>query len=504
MRGDTHAIFQDFSGGLDVAQSVYELEPHRARDARNVRSTLKGQLVKRDGSQVWATLAANSLSLYPSLNPRFLIAAGTTTIYSVNPAKAATSIKTGMTNGARWSWINAPATGGQGPLFGVNGTDAQAWDGVAAATVAWTASAGTFPTGAKYLLHRSLRTLAAGMTAYAGAKDPTSMVAASAVGNPRDWSTASGGWQVEFAPNDGEAITAITPVGPYVLVSKPSKCWLIYDMDTGANRPLSEAAGAVSHRAAIETPMGTVFLTKDMGVVVTGGGALKRMSERILLLLQTIPAARRSEAVMAWWNGKLYLAVSLGSATNDVLFEYVPETDAWWAHSLGSSDLAVWEPTAGLPLLFDIKAGAALQRQLFVSGRTLDDVAAAGTGGVTYSSYWRGAFHTFGAHELRKRVRQIRLDGKGRVRVGVTKDFRRGDELLREQVFAADVGSWGVNDGSLWGVDDGTLWGGLADIEQVRVPTPGVGRAWSLSLGNDTSDAFEVDSYVMALQKRTD
>lgn len=503
MRGAQHAIFDDFSGGLDVARSVYLIENRFARDARNVQSTLKGQLLKRDGTQVWSTLGSNSLSLYPSLSPRFLIAGGTTVLYSINPSKTVTTIKTGMA-AARWSWINAPANGGQGPLYGVNGTDIQQWDGAAASTSAWTASAGTLPSGAKYLLVRANRVLAAGMASYAGAKDPTSMVAASAVGAPRDWSTASGGWQVEFAPNDGEAITAITPVGPYVLVSKPSKCWLIYDLDTGANRPLSEAAGAVSHRAAMETPLGTVFLTKDQGVLATSGSSFKRLSERILPLLQTIPAARKGEAAMAFWNNKLYLAVSLGSGTNDTLFEYDVNRDAWWAHSLGSSDLAVWEPSAGQQTLYDIKAGAATNRQLLVPGLTLDDVAANGTGGSAYTSYWRGPFHTFGAPELRKRVRQIRLDGKGRVRLGVTKDFQRVDTLLRDQTFGGDSGSWGVNDGSLWGVDDGTYWGGLADIQQARIPTPGVARSWSVSLLNDTSDALEIDSYILALSKRED
>jgi hypothetical protein len=75
---------------------------------------------------------------------------------------------------------------------------------------------------------------------------------------------------VQFDPGDGEQITAIGSVGPYVLVAKPSKLWLIYDLDTLANRPLGKNVGCVAHRSMVETPFGTFFLGKDASTGPTG------------------------------------------------------------------------------------------------------------------------------------------------------------------------------------------------------------------------------------------
>jgi hypothetical protein len=39
-------------------------------------------------------------------------------LYSITPGGAVATIKTGMTNGARWSFVQAAASGGQGPIYG--------------------------------------------------------------------------------------------------------------------------------------------------------------------------------------------------------------------------------------------------------------------------------------------------------------------------------------------------------------------------------------------------
>jgi hypothetical protein len=146
------------------------------------------------------------------------------------------------------------------------------------------------------------------MSSYTTLADPGSAVVASALGNPRDFSTPAG-WVAEFDPNDGEQISGLGTIGPYVLVFKPSKTWLIYDLDTGANRRIGVNVGCVAHRSAVETPYGTFFLAKD-GVYRTDGTALKRVSaDRVTPLIVGMPAGKRDLAAGAFWNGHYYLSI---------------------------------------------------------------------------------------------------------------------------------------------------------------------------------------------------
>jgi hypothetical protein len=85
-------LVQDFSGGVNLTDGVYQLASNEARDARNVTSAERGNLRKRDGSQVWGTLGQNPLSLFGALAPRVLIASGSTFLYSIDAARAVVQI----------------------------------------------------------------------------------------------------------------------------------------------------------------------------------------------------------------------------------------------------------------------------------------------------------------------------------------------------------------------------------------------------------------------------
>ena len=48
---------------------------------------------------------------------------------------------TGKTLGKRWEFAQGPTSGGQGPIYGINGTDAAIyWDGSSSSIGAWTSS----------------------------------------------------------------------------------------------------------------------------------------------------------------------------------------------------------------------------------------------------------------------------------------------------------------------------------------------------------------------------
>jgi hypothetical protein len=77
-------------------------------------------------------------------------------------------------------------------------------------------------------------------------------------------------------------------------------------------------------------------------------------------------------------------------------------------------------------------------------------------------------------------------------------------ELVQDINFSAVDGFWGVNDGGEWGVNDGGFWGGSFDLAEVECYSPGVARAWSVTLGNESADPFTVHSYTFNVDFRKD
>jgi hypothetical protein len=331
MRGSP-VTFRRLNGGLNVMDSVYTLAEGQgkgpgceSRDCRNVLSTTRGAIRTRYGSSVLAKPAVAIDSLYPltAVGPR-LIAQGGAALYSVDATGAITAITgtSGATAGKRWEWAQAVAQGGQGPLYGMDGSVVAQWTGAGVAAP-MTANAGTLPVG-KYLVYHGNRLWVAGMAAYtpsggAALADAGSAVVFSGPGAPRDYPATN---VVLFDPGDGEAISGIGTIGPYVLVFKPNKCWVVYDLDTGANRRISVGAGCVSHRSIAESPYGAFFLTKDQGVMTCDGQKVKRMSEPVEPLLLALAPAQRQNAAATWFNGHYYLSISQGGGVNDLTLDY--------------------------------------------------------------------------------------------------------------------------------------------------------------------------------------
>lgn len=489
MRGSP-ILFQNFVGGVNALDAPYNLKNNEARDARNVVSTVRGAIRKRDGAQPFATPGAALTSLYGSNSPLVLIGATGATVYSITSGGTVTSRATGLTAGSLWEWVNAPANGGQGPLYGANGSEARQWDGAAASMSAWTAASGTLPIP-KYLLAKANRVWAANMTSYLGVSDASSALAWSDIGNPRAWPAENVNL---FDPNDGEGLSGIGTSGAFMLVFKPSKAFIVYDLNTGANRPVGEGVGCVSHRSIVETPYGTYFLSRNQGVMRTNGQTFQSVSDRILPFLRAIPTAMLQRAAGAFFGDHYYLSIAQAGSVNSLLLDYDIKLDSWWIHSLPEADLTVWQANNAVSL-YGSKETTAGVRKLFVPGLTQDE-------GANFTAYWTGPFHTLDRPYQRKRVRAIIFDGKGRIQTSLAKDFQRQPSFALEQNLATDPQVYGADEGSQYGVNDATLYGGPADVAQAKIPTPGVGRAWSVQFGNNTSDSFEVESYALLINGR--
>jgi hypothetical protein len=494
MRGKP-VVFADFADGVNKRVAAYLLNEKEARDALNVQAGARGAIRKRNGHLGFAAPANALTSLFAAQTPTFLIGAGGTKLFSIDAASTVVDI-TGalvLTSNALFEFVQAPAQGGQGPVYGMNGTQAVQWTGAGNAA-AWTAASGTLPVG-KFAIYQENRVFVAGMTAYAGVSDPGSTVVFSDLGDPRSWPATN---IVEFSPNDGEKITGLGRVGGYVLVFKPSKTWVIYDTDSGANRPLSEDIGCIAHRSIVETSEGAYFLSRDQGVYRTNGSKAERLKDALQPTFDSMIQPNRALAAAGYFRGHYYLSLPISGAGNSLMLDYDADLASWWIHSVPAAQMVTWEP-AGEQQLYGAIPGVARVDRFFVPNRTQDAANA------NFAAYWLSPWYVFDNPAIQKRIRQLFFDGQGRIEVSVGLDFATSLTLegLADFVSSGD-GSFGIDPAGGFGVDDSLLYGGSAQVKQQVVNNLGVARAFSVMFGITSADEMEVESMTFLIGARKD
>lgn len=414
MRGSAFSL-KDFSGGLNLRADVSMLAPNESSDVsdfvpagRSARS--------RDGDQAWVTGLAADANQQPFMDPSFMYVPLTNgNIVKVDLSSGAvTTIRSGITGTPLiHSFINAPANGGQGPLYFTAG-DATNANRIAlqyngAAVAAWTASAGTLPAKARFLRYAGNRAWAANIPG-AGTLDDKSAVQWSDIGNPRSWPAENIN---VFGPNDGEEISGIATFQDYVVVFKPSRAWIIYDLDLGANRPLTSGVGhvgttsqTVAMPTPLETPHGLVFLDPDQGPMVYDGSKLVPLGYK----LGDNYFETGSDVSIAYFNNRLQFA----RRSTFRLAEYDVATKTWWSQSFSTA--------GGLPSGYVVSGIVSGVQALYGTGwsgaKTIDQLMVPAV--LTYADgltpmtpIWTTAFQPFGAEGTRKRYGRVRIQGRG-------------------------------------------------------------------------------------------
>lgn len=466
----------------------------------NIQGTLAGAIVKRNGLTTFATPASVLTSLFAleSVAPSMLIGATGTTLVSVNTGGTVTAIKTGLTSNLRWEFVSAPVVSGQGPLYGVDGTDTPVQGNGSGTLGSWTNASGSVgvPNG-KYCIYANNQVFITGVAA------TPSRVFWSALADPTNWDPASltGAGFADFDPNDGQAITAIGRVGAYVLVAKPRKLWILVDPATATIRRLSDQIGCVAHRTMQSGPEGTYFLSEDRGIYLTNGSKLTSISDIIQPTIDMIDG-QKTNAAAAYFNGHYYLSVAgSGSGANDTTLDWDTTLNSWWRHSFGSNQLVTWHPVSSAQL-YSAKATAAIVDQCFVPGVTVDN-------GTPFTWRWRGPWQSpsyfrrrlFPTPYYKKRLRQVRFDGSGTVDFSLAKDFAVAESLIRQNVFATAAGT---NFGGSQPFGGQQPFGGASTISRDRVYSLGVANAFSMVFSATSNTADTVDSYLMILHDRKD
>jgi hypothetical protein len=491
----------DFRGGFDSKDAPFLLQDSFARDVVNVQGTTAGAIVKRNGLTTFASPAATFTSLFAleSTTSLFLVGAGGTALYSVSTGGTVTSIKTGLTAGLRWSFASAPVVSAQGPLFGMNGTDTpQQWSG-SGSTGNWTNASGavSVPNGTM-CLYANNQMFAAGM-----ASEP-SRVRWSTFADPTNWDPASltGAGFADFDPNDGQKISAIGQVGPYILVAKPRKLWVIADTLAPTIRQLHATIGIAAHRSLATGPEGAFFLAEDRNIYVTDGTTVKPIADRIGPTVASI--LDRTKAVGKVYDGHYYLSVPITGSSNDTTLDYDATLGSWWKHGFGSNQFAIWHP-GGTTGLYSAKSTSAIVDKAFDPGITVDN-------GTAFTWRWAGPWQSPSFYRrrlyptpfFRKRLRQVRLKGYGQVDISYATDFAGAETLKGKDIFqyltlggATTFGGGGTYGGP-------GVFGDFPGTADARLFSFGVAYAFSTVFSSTSISADAIELYALILADRKD
>lgn len=522
MRGEPF-VFSDIGGGVNREAAPYGLDDSQNRDALNVQSIPQGGVQKRNGFATLASPTRTVKSLFAFSTAAFTGLVGfaddavATDLYKIDTAGNVTSIKAALalTIGTRWESVQAPVSGAQGPLYAINGVDQGIhWTGAGNAA-AWTVTGSLALPKGRYIEYHDNRVFIAGTDTYAGLTDPVAQASLywSRIADPRYWDTPDGGRTI-FDPEDGQRITAMGKAGPYLLVFKPRKTFVVTDSDSGAYRRLSDTIGCVASDTVIETDIGTMFLSRDQGVMVTDGESIRQISVPIKALLDSIPGAAIANATAVYHNYRYYLSFTT-STLNDTIVEYDTRMNAWWVHKIyltptvttGVNSWAILNPSTSATLY---AAGASTATpKVFEAFRanTFRDRAGEGVNEAAYLYQLISQWNVFSQPHIRKILREVRVDAIGEYSLYIARAFNTTydttEALVWEQADSDLAGGTFGGSGTFGGA--GIFGGGGPTETERRFYTPAEpARAYSLKFEGQDMQDFKLHAYTMAMDTRTD
>lgn len=509
-RGNAYR-FAHFARGLNTAVGPYALREgyeddpsglgSEARDLLNVVSRRRGNVSRRDGCVNVAALSdqtelLTSVSVIGQDSTSFAVCSTDDgrliAIDEADPGVVTQLVASGLSASAPWTFKRATVQDTtRGPAYGCNGIDtARETDGTGAGTGTWDADTGTFPgasgKGGSLLEYHDNSFWISGVPTASTFYDDA--VYWSYPGDARNWPAEN---VVRFAPDDGSPITAIVSSGPYLVVFKERGIWVIYDSTSGANRKVVDDAGTISARSVVAGKEGVYFLDPQHGVMLFDGQGVRKVSETIDLTLTDTPYTNKAAATAALWNGHYYLAFD--DTYGRRVYDLDTDTGSWWRHSPAVKNLAVWDRGSG-PVLIGSTATTGNLWELFRVGELYDD-------GTIFESYWQGPYHTFGEPDLRKRCREVHVDGRGTVSLFVNTDYAIGPGTLEASLALSPGATTFGGTGTFGGAGS---YGGSGAVNEDAVYALGTARAWSVSVYSAAAQAWELDAYTMRMTRRSD
>lgn len=194
---------------------------------------------------------------------------------------------------------------------------------------AWTATLGSLPSGNRPMTWTNNRMYGVSSTAN------LSTLVWSDILDANSWPTDN--FVQVGNSSDGEAISAIVAFGPYILLFRYNSIYVIYDLDTGANRLLTDDVGTLSWRTCAASPYGVFFLGGDGIMYLTNGSSVSPISRSIADAVDD-PTGLINVAVgrgpVGFYHDDWYeLSLWNGTNYNRHLRYHIP-TKSWWEQSL--------------------------------------------------------------------------------------------------------------------------------------------------------------------------
>jgi hypothetical protein len=357
------------------------------------------------------------------------------------------------------------------------------------------------PTTGKYLIYHANRLWCTGGTGATSRLRYSGLTGSAA--DTGAWDTND---YVDFHPTDGQIITGIGTLGPYVLVFKEHKIFRVYDTITGANSEIIDGVGCHAHRSIVETPAGTFFLDQD-GVYVTDGEKVTLISDPISTIIDSAAAFDDfANAAAIFHEDSYWLSLSTDGNTNNRTLQYDLTTESWWIHDCAANEFARISTSTGERIYSANPNATNIQRSF--------DPAVFQDSGANYAgtSFWTGPHLVWGMPHKQKRVTQVRMDGTGNWTLGNSTDYLDTFEYDSGEVwvtsesdpvtYAPDV-SEGVEFAPT-PTESVTYAPASAAVTTRRYYTPCVGDACTFKITNNDSADFGIYSYMTAINFRKD
>jgi len=281
---------QDFAGGLVTVQPAHRIPDNASPSMQNVDvSTETGTLIKRKGIAIEFTekvvvanpFVAGLFEYVQADGDKFILCAADDDVFNVTGAGTYTSIFTsGTMNGAETNFTTFDDLA----IFGNTNITTQKWTGAGASS----ALLGTPPSNVKYIVVHRSRAFAANSSA------GTSRLHYSSLDNPENWTATgdTGAGFIDIAPEDGDVITGISPMGPYLLVFKQNSTFILrgYKPSNFVVQQLSSNIGCLSNRSIVKADAFVIFLSKS-GVFTVSINGLTLVSFNIKQTIEDIASS---------------------------------------------------------------------------------------------------------------------------------------------------------------------------------------------------------------------
>ena len=510
-------------GGLNLRDKVDAVPLSQAIDALNVEFTNSGAVKQRTGfarftkttpsSTAPSSTATSIESFYRtgSGSTQMVVGAGDT-LYAYTTAGAQVSSTGSLTANSVWDFARFGDPGNE-YVYAGNGTDhMRRWDGTSwtslSNTQSWYvgSSSSTTSTTAAAPKASALcvtpsdnRLVAAGFTAgsngpYGSTVNPSYVWFSDAL-YPERWRSTS---FIQITPGDGEKIQAVIPWQNFVFIMKETKFAVYYGQSGDATpvfnyRMVETGVGLAAPRAYAITPEGVYFMARD-GVYLTTGGEPEKVSNIINPIWLghesdfytggVLNHAQISKCAMTWVDQKLYLSFPADtSTTNNRTLVYDTQLQWWSLYDFPAASLCSFRVSDYNELIFGSASGYSNHIMRHNLSYGVDDSGSASE--QTINSHWRSGFFSF---EQLSRIRGQKVWGAGKVNLGISADFERGEgilDLLNMQDSAST--SWGS---STWG---GGEWSKPRAFQPVVRRRTSRGTAFSITFRNNAkSQDWEV------------